>query len=108
MNAIAWNPESESAALGFGAVDVPIDGVVLVKKVRVENFSNSRRNYSVSRSFRYADDAASGAVTMLAPRSVSVGPKGRTEFLVTLRDQGQQAADLDAERRPAGRQRCGC
>ena len=90
LNAIAWNPESESAALGFGAVDVPIDGLILVKKVRVENLSNSRRTYSVSRSFRYEDDAASGAVTMLAPNSVTVGPRGRAEFLVTLVIKGSK------------------
>ena len=90
LHAIAWNPESESAALGFGAVDVPIDGLILVKKVRVENLSNSRRTYSVSRSFRYEDDAASGAVTMLAPNSVTVGPRGRAEFLVTLLLKGSK------------------
>ena len=35
LKAIAWNPESESAALCFGQIEVPIDGVVLVKKVKV-------------------------------------------------------------------------
>jgi hypothetical protein len=93
LNAIAWNPESESAALGFGAVDVPIDGVILVKKVKVQNFSNSRRTYTVSRSFRYADDQASGAVTLLAPGSVSVGAKGQTEFAVTLLIKGSKLPD---------------
>ncbi|HEY5808920.1 MAG TPA: S8 family serine peptidase [Povalibacter sp.] len=90
LNAIAWNPESESAALSFGQVDVPIDGVILVKKVKVENFSNSRRSYSVSRSFRYADDQASGAVSVIAPGSVTVGPKGKAEFLVTLVIKGSK------------------
>ena len=90
LNAIAWNPEDESAALSFGQVEAPFDGVVLVKKVRVQNFSNSRRNYSVTRSFRYADDAASGAVTVIAPGTVSVGPKGTTEFLVSLLIKGSK------------------
>ena len=93
LNAIAWNPESESAALGFGAVDVPIDGVILIKKVKVQNFSNSRRTYNVSRSFRYADDQASGAVTIFAPSSVSVGAKGQTEFVVTLLIKGSKLPD---------------
>ena len=39
--------KTESAALSFGQIEVPFDGVVLVKKVRCENFSNSRRTYSV-------------------------------------------------------------
>jgi len=90
LNAIAWNPEDESAALSFGQVEVPFDGIVLVKKVRVQNFSNSSRTYSVARSFRYADDAASGAVTVSAPGSVRVGPKGSTDFLVSLLVKGSK------------------
>lgn len=90
LNAIAWNPEDESAALSFGQIEAPFDGIVLVKKVRVQNFSNSHRTYSVARSFRYADDAASGAVTVIAPGSVHVGPKGKTDFLVTLLIKGSK------------------
>ncbi len=90
LKAIAWNPESESAALSFGYHEVPFDGVVLIKKVRVQNFTNSTRNYSVSRSFRYADDAASGAVSVIAPGSVSVGPRGQKEFLVSLLIKGSK------------------
>ena len=90
LNAIAWNPEDQSAALSFGQVDVPFDGIVLVKKVRVQNFSNSHRTYSVARSFRYANDAASGAVTVFAPGSVHVGPRGNSDFLVTLLIKGSK------------------
>src|SRR4030095_2085960 len=90
LNAIAWNPEDQSAALSFGQVDVPFDGIVLVKKVRVQNFSNSHRTYSVARSFRYANDAASGAVTVIAPGSVDVGPRGNSDFLVTLLIKGSK------------------
>jgi hypothetical protein len=90
LNAIAWNPEDQSAALSFGQVDVPFDGIVLVKKVRVQNFSNSHRTYSVARSFRYANDAASGAVTVIAPGSVQVGPRGNADFLVTLLIKGSK------------------
>jgi hypothetical protein len=90
LNAIAWNPEDESAALSFGQVEAPFDGIVLVKKVRVQNFSNSSRTYSIARSFRYADDAASGAVSVIAPGSVHVGPKGKTDFLVSLLIKGSK------------------
>jgi minor extracellular serine protease Vpr len=90
LNAIAWNPEDESAALSFGQMEVPFDGIVVVKKVRVQNFSNSHRTYSVARSFRYADDAASGAVTVIAPGSVHVGPMGKTDFRVTLLIKGSK------------------
>lgn len=90
LNAIAWTPESESAALSFGAVDVPLDGVILLRKVKVRNFSNARRTYTVSRSFRYADDQQSGAIQLLTPGSVSVGAKGQTEFLVTMIIKGSK------------------
>lgn len=90
LKAIAWNPESESAALSFGQLEVPFDGVVLFKKVRLHNFTSSTRTYSISRSFRYADDAASGAVTVIAPASVSVTPAGDREFMVQLLIKGSK------------------
>jgi minor extracellular serine protease Vpr len=90
LKAIAWNPESESAALSFGQLEVPFDGVVLFKKVRVHNFTNSTRTYNISRSFRYADDAASGAVSVITPASVSVSPKGDREFMVQLLIKGSK------------------
>ena len=90
LKAIAWNPESESAALSFGQLEVPFDGVVLFKKVRIHNFTNSTRTYSISRSFRYADDAASGAVTVITPASVSVTTGGDREFMVQLLIKGSK------------------
>lgn len=90
LKAIAWNPESESAALSFGQLEVPFDGVVLFKKVRIHNFTNSTRTYSISRSFRYADDAASGAVTVITPASVSVTTGGDREFTVQLLIKGSK------------------
>lgn len=90
LKAIAWNPESESAALSFGQLEVPFDGQVLFRKVRVHNFTNATRTYSITRSFRYADDAASGAVTVIAPSSVSVSPAGDREFMVQLLIKGSK------------------
>jgi minor extracellular serine protease Vpr len=102
LKAIAWNPETESAALSFGQLEVPFDGVVLARKVRVENFTNSTRTYSIARSFRYADDAASGAVTVIAPGSVSVGPKGKKEFLVSLLIKGSKLPTWTLNGGPGG------
>ncbi|NJO13273.1 MAG: S8 family serine peptidase, partial [Gammaproteobacteria bacterium] len=90
LKAIAWNPESESAALSFGAVDVAFEGQVLFQKVRVHNFTNQTRTYSISKSFRYADDQASGAVTVIAPSSISVSPAGDREFMVQLLIKGSK------------------
>jgi hypothetical protein len=90
LKAIAWNPETQSAALSFGQFEVPFDGVVVARKVKVRNLTNSTRTYSISRSFRYADDAASGAVTVITPGSVSVGPQGTKEFQVSLLIKGSK------------------
>jgi len=90
LNAIAWNPETESAALSFGQFEVPFDGVVVAKTVRVQNFTNSTRQYSITRSFRYADDAASGAVSVITPGSVTVGPRQTKDFQVSLLIKGSK------------------
>lgn len=102
LKGIAWNPDSESAALSFGQVEAPIDGLVLVRKIRVENFTNSRRTYSVARSFRYADDQASGAVTVFAPSSISVRGNSHTEFTVSLLIKGSKLPEWTLNGGPQG------
>lgn len=82
--AIAWNLASRSAAVSFGQVDVSTDSVVLVKEMVVENLTGTRRTYSIASSFRYSDDAASGAVTLSVPSSVTVGPHGTAYFKVRM------------------------
>ena len=50
------------------------DEVWLTKTVRVRNYDNQRRTYSITPTFRFADDEANGAVTVSAPASVTVNP----------------------------------
>src|SRR6185436_19524073 len=60
LGAAAWNEDEKSAALSYGAVEV--DGVTnITRKLRIDNFSGAKRTYTVQKSFRYANDAASGA-----------------------------------------------
>jgi subtilisin family serine protease len=54
------------------------------KKVLVRNLTSSPRTYSITPAFRYAADAASGAVTLSAPPSVTVPANGSASFLLTL------------------------
>ena len=54
------------------------------KKVAVRNYSAGTRSYAITRSFRYADDAASGAVTLSAPASISVPGNSTGAFVLTL------------------------
>jgi hypothetical protein len=86
----AWDNEVPSGALSFGFVDVADDVVTLTKTVRVRNYSNTRRTYSVTPMFRFADDVANGAVSVGTPASVTVMPgSGRdTLFTVTLTIDG--------------------
>lgn len=83
LTTLAYNRESKSASLSFGTVDVP-ETLVVAKKLRIENLTKFSRAYSLSSSFRYANDEASGAVRVVAPSYVYVGARGSTEVDVKL------------------------
>ena len=89
LGAIAWDRAAKSAALSFGTVDVPTS-LSITKKLHIENFAKSTRTFSITPSFRYADDEASGAVTVQVPRAVSVGAGGQTDVNVTLVIRGNR------------------
>lgn len=88
---VAWDADVPSSALSFGFVDVT-DTVTLTKTVEIRNLDNKARTYSVSPTFRFADDQENGAVTITAPATVQVKPgQGRTTtFDVTLRIDGSK------------------
>ncbi len=79
----AWDREDLAGSLSFGYQ--PVSGnTVLNRQVVVRNYGNASRSYSITPAFRYADDAASGAVSISAPASVTVGPNASTTFSVQL------------------------
>jgi minor extracellular serine protease Vpr len=86
----AWDNDVPSGSLSFGFVDVADDVVTLVKTVRIRNLDNKRHTYTVTPTFRFADDVANGAVTVSAPATIVVRPGlGRdTLFDVTLTIDG--------------------
>lgn len=87
---VAWDKDVPTGALGFGFVDVA-DGVVsITKTVEIRNLDNKQRTYTITPTFRFADDAANGAVTVSAPAKVVVKPgKGKSTFFdVTLTING--------------------
>jgi hypothetical protein len=86
----AWDDLSYSGSLSFGFVDVADEVVTLTRTVRIRNFENTRRTYTVTPTFRFADDVANGAVSVSAPASVVVRPGlGRdTFFTVTMTIDG--------------------
>ena len=83
QTAIAWNRETRSASLSFGALEVAAP-MIAKQTLRIENFARQAKNFKVSAGFRYADDEASGAVKVLVRPFVSVGPRGREDLEVTL------------------------
>jgi subtilisin family serine protease len=88
----AWDDEGTTAGLGFGFIDVADDTAVLKKTVRIRNYDNTRRTYTITPMFRFADDVANGAVSVSVPDSVTVMPgRGRdTTFEITLTIDGSK------------------
>jgi subtilisin family serine protease len=87
----AWDAEQQAGSLSFGyhALSGPAS---FERNVVVRNYSDKHRTYAVSSSFRYANDSASGAVSIKTPHTVSVPPHGAAEFEVEL--------DVDASKLP--------
>jgi hypothetical protein len=86
----AWDKDVPAGALSFGFIDVADGTVSVTKTVQIRNLDNKAHTYTVTPTFRFADDFNNGAVTMSAPPNVSVKPgKGKlTSFDVTLTING--------------------
>jgi subtilisin family serine protease len=83
LSSAAWDKNALSAALSFGAVEADKQ-LILKRTLTVENYGASARTYAITPGFRFANDAASGAVLVQAPASVSVPAGGSTDVEVTL------------------------
>lgn len=84
LTAAAWDavePASVSLSFGYSAVT---GTQRLNKKVFVRNYTPYERTFSVTPSFRYAADAASGAVTLSAPVTVTVPGNDSTSFVLSM------------------------
>jgi minor extracellular serine protease Vpr len=80
----AWDNDVPSGSLSFGFVDVADDTVTLTKTVRIRNYTNTKRTYTVTPTFRFADDVANGAVSVSAPAKVVLKPGKGTDTLFTV------------------------
>jgi subtilisin family serine protease len=87
---VAFDKDVPTGALGFGFVDVADDVVTLTKTVVIRNLDNKKHTFTVTPTFRFADDVTNGAVTVSAPSQVVVMPGKGTEttFNVTLTING--------------------
>ena len=84
LTSAAWDPKAKSAALSFGALEVDAP-MVVERTLRVQNFSNVDRTFSITPSFRYAADAATGAVQVVSRSQVRVGARSSEDIEVRLR-----------------------
>jgi hypothetical protein len=74
---IAWSTDDGQPSLSLGFMDV--DSPVKIRRtVAIENTSNSGITVDVTPTFRFADDAANGAVSVSANRSSLKVPAGKT------------------------------
>lgn len=90
--AAAWDHDTKQPTLSFGYLAVSFPRI-LSREVRVKNFSNKTRTFRIARSFRYADDQASGAVAISAPGSITVPGNGQASFRVFLTINPQNLND---------------
>ena len=83
LTAIAWNRASKSASLAFGALEVSSRRTEELT-LRIENFSNVDRVFTIDPSFRYANDEESGAVRVVVRSTVRVAARSHEDVEVKL------------------------
>ncbi len=83
MNTIATNRKTHSASLSFGALEVS-GPMVVEQTLRVENLSGSEKLFTVTPSFRFANDQASGAVRIDTKSRLRVSGREAQELEVKL------------------------
>jgi minor extracellular serine protease Vpr len=83
LTTVAFNRDSKSAALSFGALEVDRT-MTVTQTLRVRNFGDQDKRFTITPSFRYADDQASGAVRVIVRSSVRVGAREAEDVEVKL------------------------
>jgi len=89
----AWDLFGLSAGLSFGFVDVANESVSVYRFVRIRNYDHNKHTYTVTPTFRFANDEASGAVTIKTPSKVRLWWWGDTFFMVKLTIDGSLLPD---------------
>ncbi len=86
---VAWDRKSGFPSLSFGYQAINTGGLFW-KTVQVTNYGSDPRKLYVTPEFRYADDAASGAVKVFAPSYITVRAGRSTTFNVVLLVDGRK------------------
>lgn len=83
LTTLAWDasdPAAVSLSMGLTRNSA---AQVYRKRVLVRNYANVARTYTITRGFRYANDLASGGVTLSAPASITVPANGNATFFLS-------------------------
>ena len=80
----AWDENALTGSLSFGYRAI-VSNQVFRKTVVVRNYGGWNRTYTITPSFRYANDAASGAVEIRAPKQIKVGANESETFDIILK-----------------------
>ena len=76
------------ATLSMGYRAIARETTKIRRRLTIVNDMQKRRTFDISSSFRNADDAASNAIAISHPSSVTVGPGGSKTFTVTFEING--------------------
>ena len=83
----AWDSDQLTGALSFGFVDATDATTTLTREVTVRSYGGAA-TFNIDPTFRFANDASNGAVSVTAPASVAVAADGMATFDVTLTIDG--------------------
>lgn len=87
--AAAWDADTLSGALSFGFYDATNNSVKLRRNVTIANYTDEDMEFIIDSTYRYAADAASGAVRIIAPGEVTVKKNGTRTIQVQLEIRGR-------------------
>lgn len=80
----AWDAEALTGSLSFGFHTLS-ENKALKKTVLVRNYSSQPQTYTITPTFRYNDDASSGAIAVKAPASITVPANSSKTFDIQLK-----------------------
>lgn len=82
----AWDADTDSPALSFGFADVT-GTTTMTKTVNVQNYGSQNIDFEITPTFRFSNDET-GAVSVSAPSSVTVGAENSASFDVEVTIDG--------------------
>lgn len=91
--AAAWADDAPTAALAFGLPEITREKKVLKRVVKIRNYSDYNIRYAIDHSFRFANDAATGAIEIETPDDILVHAHTDREFEVTMIIRGDKLPD---------------